>query len=736
MIDPEITLRLDRFEEEGYNLLLQYQQKLEQAKGSPVGKVVTKYAIGKYVPRGCKSDAKNILNDVKKANVEKVLLEASNSVKNWLNSLTNYLGALSIDTPSITEKGNSGNLVRKLNHAKRAVKYDTKIKRGLTVIDELRTMDLIQNRNIKKYLREQQMISKEYAQLKKEARSILKNYPEEKRALLGAIERLEAGGIDAWRQCLSSCRICIENLVKMVAGENVWKIGLPKIVRSKTKRDVIKKTFQFLSAYGSHGSKDPGKEIAKSGVEQTFGAIRLIISGEKPITVRNSGGRVRNEESQSIEWKRSQDLKNIVKTVAAFATTNGGTILVGVEDQGTVRGVEIGKKTIEQLSNEIVQNTQPKIYPLIEVIQMEGKNVIQIKIEESQRKPVLAYSVGYKRVGKSNHKLSRDELLTMVREEDSYHWDEQISPVLEKDIDDEKLRIFLKKISYERRINIDIDLPSTDALDKLHAIKNGHLTNAGALMFSVNPQKSYPQSEIKCARFKGNEPLIFIDVKELQGSIAEQIPKAIIFIQEHIKLSAEIKGIQRVEEWEYPIEALREAIINAVCHRDYEEQGNVQIRIFDDRIEIWSPGLLPKGITLELLEKSHPSKPRNRHIADLFFLMNYIEKWGTGTNRMISECMNHGLPKPTFEEVANCVVVIFMKGLITDEILESLNDRQRVAIKYIEKHGKITNEEYQEINNIGRTTTKMELSDLTQKTIIRLIGKGRTAYYQLNRNGH
>jgi len=281
MTDTEIISQLDSFEEQGHNLLLQYHNKLSETRGTPFGKVATKYTIGKFVPHGFKSDAKDIVKEWKKSQIEQIHGEAVQAAKNWLHSLSRFFGTVSVDKPSLTEKGNSGNLVRKLNHAKKGAKYETKINRGLTVIEELKTMDLINNRNIRKYLEEQQRQSKEYSQLKKEAKTLLKHYPEEKRALLGAIERLDAGGIDAWRQCLSSCRICVENLVKEIAKENDWTIGLLKIVRSKTKRKIIKDTFQFLSAYGSHGKKDPGKEIAKSGVEQTFAAIRLILASYK-----------------------------------------------------------------------------------------------------------------------------------------------------------------------------------------------------------------------------------------------------------------------------------------------------------------------------------------------------------------------------------------------------------------------------------------------------------------------
>ena len=263
-------------------------------------------------------------------------------------------------------------------------------------------------------------------------------------------------------------------------------------------------------------------------------------------------------------------------------------------------------------------------------------------------------------------------------------------------------------------------------------MRDGKLTNAAVLLFGKNPQRFFIQSETRCARFKGLKPLEFIDMKVFGGNIIDQRENALEFVKEHIRLHAEIKGTERVERWEYPIEAIREAITNAICHRNYETASNVQIRIFDDRIEVWGCGPLPEPLTPEDLKREHKSILRNPQIGKSFFLIKFIEQWGTGTNRMIEQCLGHGLPEPLFEEVAGDFVVTFRKYNITEEILNELNDRQRKAIEYLLKHKKITNKEYREINpNISDRTALNDLNELIHKNIIVAKGEKKYRYYIL-----
>jgi ATP-dependent DNA helicase RecG len=179
--------------------------------------------------------------------------------------------------------------------------------------------------------------------------------------------------------------------------------------------------------------------------------------------------------------------------------------------------------------------------------------------------------------------------------------------------------------------------------------------------------------------------------------------------------------IERQERWEYPPEAIREAITNAVVHRDYLSSATVQVRIFDDRIEVWNPGLLPERLTIDDLKREHESIPRNRTLARLFFFIKYIEEWGTGTNRIINQCKAFGLPEPIFEERAGSFVVTIRKF----PSFEGLNERQIKAISYIKKEGNITNKKYQQINNVSKRTATYELSELVEKGILRRKGEGK-----------
>ena len=390
--------------------------------------------------------------------------------------------------------------------------------------------------------------------------------------------------------------------------------------------------------------------------------------------------------------------------------------------------------TIEQLTNKIISNTEPKIYPDISVRKFEGKNLIVIRVDKYSYDIVLAFSRPYKRVGKSTIKMSKDEYERSILEKhkDKLYFDSQIcKEATLDDIDNIKVKKFLERASFERRLEINPNITPKEALRKLNLIKKDKLTNGAILLFGKNPQKFFLQSETRCARFKGIEPLEFIDMKVFGGNIIDQREDALEFVKEHIQLHAEIKGTERIERWEYPIEAIREAVTNALCHRNYKISSNVQIRVFDDRIEVWGCGPLPEPLTVEDLRKKHDSVLRNPLIGRCFFLIKYIEQWGTGTNRMIKKCLSSGLPEPLFEEISGNLVVTF-RGKITKEYLEGLdlNKRQIVAMEYIKKIGKITNKNYREMfPEISNETARLDLSTLVRKKLLNKRGEKRGVYY-------
>ena len=445
-------------------------------------------------------------------------------------------------------------------------------------------------------------------------------------------------------------------------------------------------------------------------------------------------------ETQSLEFKESLKRKDeIGETVSAFSNSDGGVVLVGISNSGRVSGVDIGKNTLEELANHIKRNTDPQIFPSVKIREVDGKNIVMVEVEESQEKPVFFKNHAYKRVGKTNQMISSSELRKLAKESgERVYWDKQICEDASlDDISKEKIRQFLKKAKYERRLEIDPDILVKEALERLSLIKGEKLTNAALLLFGKNPQRYFLQTEVRCARFKGTEAIKpFIDMKVFDGDIIEQANKALNFVLEHTLLSAWLVPgkVEREERNEYPSDAIREAIVNAICHRDYESTGNVQVRIFDDRIEVWNPGSLPDPLTLGDLKKRHKSIPRNPLIAKCFFLIKFIEQWGTGTNEMVKRCLEWDIPEPEFEYVAGDLVVTFMKTKLTEEYLNKLglNERQKKAIKYLKEDKEITLSKFRILYpEIADRTLRKDLEDLVKAGIVEPVGEKRGRKYVL-----
>ena len=319
-------------------------------------------------------------------------------------------------------------------------------------------------------------------------------------------------------------------------------------------------------------------------------------------------------EGHNLELKKSTSLRQeIGEAVSAFANTDGGVILIGISPDGEIVGVDIGKKTLEDLANGIKENTDPRIYPQMKIHNVDGKNLIEIIVKEADEKPVFFQGHAYQRVGRTSPRLSVSRIRELTKQErKAFTWDEKICEGANlEDIDDNKVKWFLDKARRERNLDIDINTPAIEALEKLELARNGRLTNAAVLLFSKNTQKFFRQAKLRCARYKGTTPITFIDLKIIEGNLIDQVEEAENFVLSHIKRAAKIVMFKREEVWEYPPNALREAIVNAVCHRDYSNTSDITIGIFDDRIEISDPGNLPEPLTPAMLKKQHKSIPRN-----------------------------------------------------------------------------------------------------------------------------
>ena len=446
-------------------------------------------------------------------------------------------------------------------------------------------------------------------------------------------------------------------------------------------------------------------------------------------------------ESKTIEWKRSlSEIKGIIQTVCAFANSSGGKIFVGVNDDGTVCGIEAGKRTIEQLVNQITQSTDPSIVPEVSVCARVEKTVIVIEVKESIEHLTLASGRPYKRAGKSTVKISRAEYERMVLEKhkEALRFDSAVCPGAKPaDIDRTAVREFLNKAKRERSLDIDENAPAIEALERMKLAKANRLTNAGVLLFAKDPQKYFLQAVVKVIRFKGITVTgEMLDFKMYEGDIISQLKRAEDFIFEHIPIRAWIENgkLERQEKWLYPPKAIREALANAFAHRDYRMTSHVQVRIFDDRMEIWSPGGLPKGITVRQLKKRHDSVPRNPLIARAFFWIKYAEEVGTGTNKLMDWCKEWGLPDPDFEDTGTSLVTTFRHPFVTEaKISESqLNERQRKAMDFLKINPVISRKQYVDLTGVSLRQANKDLSVLLKKNILVRTGRGRSIGYKVH----
>jgi ATP-dependent DNA helicase RecG len=436
-------------------------------------------------------------------------------------------------------------------------------------------------------------------------------------------------------------------------------------------------------------------------------------------------------ESDTLEFKTNFN-KEAIESCGAFANTRGGHLLIGVAGNGTVTGVQIGDETFNHWRNQVVQSSDPTIIPDIESQNIEGKTIAVITLQNWPIKPVAIRGRHYKRVGSSNRAMNAQEVTLLHLETTGGSWDhlEKDDSTVE-DIDIDQINRYISKSQRTGRKQIGKDEDPIDVLKKLHLIKGDKPTFASLLLFGKEDRDFLSQAEIHCGRFLRETDID--DDRMITGTLISQIEEALEFVKKHIKKSIRIKETATREDvWEYPLDAIREAIINAVCHRDYTLPSKTEIRIFDDSINIWNPGGLPRGLSIDDLYKPHPSVLRNKGIAAVLYDMGYIEQWGSGMERMRQACLEANLPEPRFEEYQGGFRIAFSKALFSKAKLQSmgLNERQLRAIPYVIQNGKISNKEYQRINNCSRNTASNDLRQLVEKQVLKKSNKrGAGSYY-------
>ena len=354
---------------------------------------------------------------------------------------------------------------------------------------------------------------------------------------------------------------------------------------------------------------------------------------------------------------------DLAAEIVAFANTEGGKILLGISDKKEVRGVSNPDKEMLRVENVSRNNCEPPLTVNIEKIKINNEIVLGIYIPKGPERPYRTNrGVYYIRTSSGKRQATREELLRLYQATRSFYYDELAVPATSVDeLDILYFRRFFERF-FQTRIEEDLDL--NKLLENMKILtrldKNLVFTVGGYLLFGLNPQKELPFCKITVAKFEGNEIGEAFEKKDLEGNLEEQIKAADTVLNLYLKTRVRIKGFENELKPEIPKEVLRELVVNAVAHRDYHIASQIRIFIFDNRMEVISPGKLPNRTTLENIKLGVHSE-RNPLIVSYLAKMGYMTQIGTGIVRMIRLLREHTGKEPEFEERDQEFVVIIRR---------------------------------------------------------------------------
>jgi ATP-dependent DNA helicase RecG len=450
-------------------------------------------------------------------------------------------------------------------------------------------------------------------------------------------------------------------------------------------------------------------------------------------------------ESETLEFKKSTGERvEAAKTTCAMLNNRGGLVLIGVAKDGTVAGQDMSDSTIERVATEL-QNIDPPVFPTIDRVPVaNGKTVLMVQVGRGAMRPYAHKNIPYRRVGNTTRRMTQEEysqtLLERMHNEE--RWENQ--PAVGWSIDHLDAREIQRTVAEAVRTGRLIDPGTTEPSELLQGmglIKDGELLRAAVALFGNNERISaaWTQCLLRVARFQGVNRTEFLDNRQFRGNVFTLLTQAERFIQEHLPIAGRIVQSSFVREDEplYPPLALREALANAFCHRDYTSGGgSVGVGIYDDRLEITSTGPLHFGLTPELLFLPHEPQPWNPLIANVFYRRGIIEQWGRGTIRMAELTAEAGLPRPEIEDNVNSVTVRFQPSRYVPprRVGHDLTERQRSILALLNASG--TGLALREIlprleDDIDRRQVQRELATLKELNLVANSGQGRATRWQL-----
>jgi ATP-dependent DNA helicase RecG len=445
-------------------------------------------------------------------------------------------------------------------------------------------------------------------------------------------------------------------------------------------------------------------------------------------------------KGQEIDFRTERaSARTLSESLVALANASGGTVLVGVDPRtAKPQGLKDAEAAREKALEAALLTDPPLIIPLPEVVTLDDKDILVITIPLGLPHVYSLRGMYLIRVGAQNTPLAPKKLRRLIIERGEISFESLITRhATLDDIDRDKAERYLASLEGLSAATTEEALYNRGCLVR----EDGGYrpTNAGILLFGVQPERFVKSSEIIVARYAGREMTDAFVREDIRGTLPDQIRRAEAFLVSNMKRGVRLVSLEREEQVEYPVKAVREAIVNAVAHRDYSIRGDeIRVFMFSDRIEFYSPGRLPGHVTVDNIVEERFS--RNEVIVQVLADMGFIEHLGYGIDRMIKLMRDYGLPAPRFQETAGGFRVTLYghgEGLVSEEEIDltrwshlDLNERQEKALAYLLEKGRVTNREYQELcPDVSSETIRRDLADLVNKNVLLKIGRKRATYY-------
>ncbi|HIQ04263.1 MAG TPA: transcriptional regulator [Anaerolineae bacterium] len=439
------------------------------------------------------------------------------------------------------------------------------------------------------------------------------------------------------------------------------------------------------------------------------------------------------------EFMAEPDGERLAETMVAFANTDGGTILVGVTEDGQVSGYFV-EEELEGALRQALTSTRPPIRTEWEQLQTPGGTIFVVRVPRSSELHSLYDGRVLIRAGVENRPLGGDAIRQLAATKSSGDFEmEPVTGASFQDLDQDVIAEYIEKRAEKLRHTIAVE--PERLLQQIGALTaEGVPTVAGLLLFGREPQLFLHQAGVVFVRFNGTELRRpdglpgYARREEIGGPLAQMIERTWQVIWSEMRIEAVMRGLKREERPEYPMLAVREALVNAVAHRDYRLGGRrIEVRMFDDRLEISSPGGLPGFITVDNIVDEHFS--RNPRIVNGLFMWGYIEELGLGIDLMIQEMLTAGHPQPEFKATPYSFTVTLrhaQQHSLMPEWETSMNERQMRALQYLQTHDRITNREYRRLcPDVSSETLRLDLADLVDKGLLLKVGEKKGTYYIL-----